>query len=42
MTVIELKEKLIEKIRNTENEVLLDHISDLIDFESNDIHEIWD
>jgi len=33
MTVIELREKLIEKIRNTDNEELLDHISDMIDFQ---------
>lgn len=38
MTVIELKEKIIAKISNTDNEDLLEHISDLIDFESNEIH----
>ncbi|MEO8887027.1 MAG: hypothetical protein ABI367_13260 [Mucilaginibacter sp.] len=35
MTAIELKEKLIEKIRNTDNIELLDHLSDVIEFESN-------
>ena len=40
MTVIELKEKLIAEIRNTDNVELLDHLSDVIEFESNvgDIH----
>jgi predicted transcriptional regulator len=40
MTVIELKEKIIAKISNTDNEDLLEHISDLIDFESNEICEM--
>ncbi len=35
MTVIELKEKLIAEIRNTDNLELLDHLSDVIEFESN-------
>jgi predicted transcriptional regulator len=35
MTVIELKEKLIAKINDTDNEELLDHILDIIDIESN-------
>ncbi len=34
MTVIELKEKLIAKISDTNNEELLDHILDIIDVES--------
>lgn len=33
MTVIELKEKLIENIRNTDNEEFLEHISDMFEFE---------
>jgi hypothetical protein len=32
MTVVELKEKLIENIRNTDNEELLEHISDIFEF----------
>lgn len=35
MTVIELKEKLIENIRNTTNEELLEHISDIFEFQLN-------
>lgn len=37
---VEIREKLIEKIRNIEDEELLEHISDLIDFESNEIYEM--
>ena len=33
MTVIELKEKLIAKIRDTDNEELLDNLSNLIEFQ---------
>ena len=33
MTVVELKEKLISEINNTENEVLLEDILQIIDFE---------
>ena len=40
MTVIQLKEKILAKISTTDNEDLLEHISDLIDFESNEIHEM--
>jgi len=40
MTVVELKEKIIAKISTTDNEELLEHISDLIDFESNEIYEM--
>jgi predicted transcriptional regulator len=40
MTAIELKEKLIAKIRNTEDEELLDQIARLIDFESNEVYEM--
>lgn len=36
MTVIELKEKLIAKIKSTDNEELLEHIADIIEFEHND------
>jgi hypothetical protein len=35
MTVIELKEKLIKKINNTDDEQLLEHIADIIEFEHN-------
>jgi len=35
MTVVELKEKLIEKIRVTDNEELLDHIANIFEFEYN-------
>ncbi len=35
MTVIELKERLIENIRNTDNEEFLEHISDMFEFELN-------
>ncbi|CAN5515065.1 hypothetical protein BH09BAC6_BH09BAC6_06660 [soil metagenome] len=34
MTVIELKAKLIEKINNTNDYELLDHISEVFEFES--------
>ena len=37
---VEIREKLIEKIRNIEDEELLEHISDLIDFESNEMYEM--
>jgi predicted transcriptional regulator len=40
MTVVELKEKIIAKISETDDEELLEHISDLIDFEHNDVHEM--
>jgi len=40
MTVIQLKEKIIAKISSTDNEDLLEHISDLIDFEYNEVHEM--
>lgn len=42
MTVIELKEKLIAKINDIDNEELLGHISDVIEFEENiaDVYEI--
>lgn len=36
MTVIELKEKLIEDILKTDDEQLLDHISDLLKFEKSE------
>jgi len=36
MTVVELKEKLIAKIKSTDNEELLEHIADIIEFEHND------
>jgi len=35
MTVVELKEKLIAKIKSTDNEELLEHIANIIDFERN-------
>jgi predicted transcriptional regulator len=35
MSTAELKEKLIVEIKNTDNDELLMHISDLIEFESN-------
>jgi len=35
MTVVELKEKLIEQIRVTDNEEILDHIADIFEFEYN-------
>jgi len=35
MTVIELKEKLIAKINSTDNEELLEHLADIIEFEFN-------
>lgn len=35
MTVVELKEKLIEKINSTDDEQLLEHISNIIEFEHN-------
>jgi predicted transcriptional regulator len=39
MTVIELKEKLIAKIKETNDEQLLEHISDIIEYEHNgEIH----
>jgi hypothetical protein len=40
MTVLELKEKLIAQIRDTDNEEILDHISDLFDiqYNTNDVH----
>jgi len=37
---VEIREKLIEKIRNIEDEELLEHIPDLIDFESNEMYEM--
>jgi predicted nucleic acid binding AN1-type Zn finger protein len=40
MTVIQLKEKIIAKISSTDNEDLLEHISDLIDFEYNEVHQM--
>jgi len=38
MTVVELKEKLIAKIKSTDDEQLLEHIADIIDFEHNPEH----
>ena len=35
MTVVELKEKLIAKINSTDDEQLLEHIADIIEFEHN-------
>jgi len=35
MTVIELKQKLIAKINSTDNEELLEHLADIIEFEYN-------
>ena len=40
MTTIELKEKLIAKINETDNEGLLDQISHLIAFEAEGIYEM--
>jgi hypothetical protein len=40
MTVIELKEKIIGKIGVTDNEELLEHISDLIDLENTGVHQM--
>ncbi|MDF2433612.1 MAG: hypothetical protein JWP44_3243 [Mucilaginibacter sp.] len=40
MTVIQLKEKIIAKISATDNEELLEHISDLIDLEYNGVHQM--
>ena len=40
MTVVELKEKLIAKINDTNDEELLEHISDLIDFEHSEVHQM--
>jgi len=35
MTVVELKKKLIEQIQNTDDEEVLEHISDIFKFELN-------
>ena len=40
MTVVQLKEKIITKIGATDNEELLEHISDLIDFEHEEFHQM--
>jgi predicted transcriptional regulator len=42
MSTAELKEKLIIEIKNTDDDELLMHISDLIEFESNSgtVHEM--
>jgi predicted transcriptional regulator len=44
MTVIELKEKLIEDILKADDEQLLDHISDLLSFEKSEtaVHTMSD
>ena len=40
MTIVQLKEKIIAKIGATDNEELLEHISDLIDFEHEEFHQM--
>ncbi len=41
MTVIELKEKLIAKIQETDDEQMLEHISDIMEYEhTGEIHEM--
>lgn len=44
MSTAELKEKIIAEIKNTDNDELLVHISDLIEFEYNSdaVHEMSD